>query len=477
MRKTVLFYIFSLSIMLLGHSSGYAQIFAPQSDWSGNTQYSAAEYQDSIFVFYKGNQPWLRGQFSDSTASTYRWFKYDPEVSNPQERFVVLTNETDSTLMGITPGGYMVEVTRSSADSVEHYVAWVFIDEVEFNSLKLSANSCQSLGLYLSTTPNFYDINSHFTYFDISTTVHHELVAMQGNSYFANHHFESLNPLLDVPSTVFGLPFIDVEFENEQNGKTYGPLLDAAYRLTVTTPFGRGDMVVETDEISAIATKVGLELYFNTSFDVLPEWEIQLDDQPKGQALLEMQLISTAENADSVFWNALNDELLLRKGGDSILWRHSALFYEGVDAYPPKEHFVPGIFGIEHVAKKISEDAVCMDTVLQYVVVDTSYINPTSIPNVFSPNGDGVNDFFILKEMETSVVSIKTFHITILNRIGNKVYEFKGDPRDWEGWNGKIKGKGGDASEGVYFYIIDAVGWDNRRFRKEGYNGMLHLYR
>lgn len=478
MRKNLVFYTILLTILLIGHKQTLSQIYAPDRDWAGATQYAATSIQDSIFVFYQGNEAWLQAKFSDDSPATYQWYRYNPEVSPTDNRFVPLTGETGSTLLSASPGGYRVKVHNGLIDSVEYYVAWVMIDDVKLNTLTLNSNMCNSLGLYLSTSPNFYDINSQFAYFDISSSAHHERVALPGNSYFTNHVFESLNPSLEVPTIVPGLPFIDVEFVNEQNGKTYGPLLDAAYRLTVASPFGRGDMVVETDEISAIATKVGLDLFFNTSFDNLPNWEIQNDDLPRSEALLEMQLISTAENADSLFWNIINDEyLVLKKKADSIAWRDQSRVDERIESYPPKKFFVPGVFGVEHVSKKISAEAICFDTLLRQVVVDTSYINPSSIPNVFSPNGDGVNDFFILKEMETAVTSIKTFHITILNRWGKKVYEFSGNPREWEGWNGKINGKGSDATEGVYFYIIDATGWDNRRYRDEGYKGYLHLYR
>jgi hypothetical protein len=57
------------------------------------------------------------------------------------------------------------------------------------------------------------------------------------------------------------------------------------------------------------------------------------------------------------------------------------------------------------------------------------------------------------------------------------VYRYVGDPREWEGWNGKIDGTKGDAPTGVYYYVIDAVGWDGVRYRNGQYKGFLHLYR
>lgn len=78
------------------------------------------------------------------------------------------------------------------------------------------------------------------------------------------------------------------------------------------------------------------------------------------------------------------------------------------------------------------------------------------IPNAFSPNGDGQNDVFKVKEGYQSIVS---FHGYIFNRWGKKLY-------DWTdidgGWDGKINGH--DAKDGVYYVIIKARGADGRNY-------------
>lgn len=88
----------------------------------------------------------------------------------------------------------------------------------------------------------------------------------------------------------------------------------------------------------------------------------------------------------------------------------------------------------------------------QTIRVDSSLLE---IPNVFTPNEDGLNDFFQVK-----AVSLQSFHGQIFNRWGRLVYEWT----DWKdpesGWNGKNLGSGGDAPPGTYFYVIRAVGWD-----------------
>lgn len=79
-----------------------------------------------------------------------------------------------------------------------------------------------------------------------------------------------------------------------------------------------------------------------------------------------------------------------------------------------------------------------------------------TFPNAFSPNGDGINDFFKPKTFE----SIVDFHATIYNRWGQKLYEWD-DVRS-EGWDGKFHGK--DVKQGVYFIQVKARGADGREF-------------
>lgn len=77
-------------------------------------------------------------------------------------------------------------------------------------------------------------------------------------------------------------------------------------------------------------------------------------------------------------------------------------------------------------------------------------------PNAFSPNGDGINDFFRPKSHQ----SIVDFHATIYSRWGQKMYSW--DDVKGDGWDGKFNGK--DVKQGVYFIVVKAKGADGRVF-------------
>ena len=79
------------------------------------------------------------------------------------------------------------------------------------------------------------------------------------------------------------------------------------------------------------------------------------------------------------------------------------------------------------------------------------YLN---IPNSFSPSGDGLNDYFIPRQLLSA--GLQTFVMKIFNRWGEII--FQTDKLDGRGWDGKYGGK--DQPMGVYVYYIEAQ-WEN----------------
>ena len=92
----------------------------------------------------------------------------------------------------------------------------------------------------------------------------------------------------------------------------------------------------------------------------------------------------------------------------------------------------------------------------------------TDIPNVFTPNGDGVNDYFYPRELLSK--GIVGFNMDIYDRWGQKVFET--ESTNGRGWDGKFNGK--DQPVGVYIYTISTI---LKNGRTEAYNGNLTLLR
>ncbi len=95
---------------------------------------------------------------------------------------------------------------------------------------------------------------------------------------------------------------------------------------------------------------------------------------------------------------------------------------------------------------------------------DTSHL---AMPNAFTPNGDGVNDYF---NAVVGSQNLEFFEAEVLNRYGVSLYKW----RDWQspelGWDGKNKGT--KVADGVYFYVVKARGTDKKEY---DFNGVVHV--
>ena len=93
------------------------------------------------------------------------------------------------------------------------------------------------------------------------------------------------------------------------------------------------------------------------------------------------------------------------------------------------------------------------------------------IPNIFSPNGDGINDFFNING-DTDLQQIVS--LRIFNRWGGMIYEANNLTPNLlnSGWNGQSRGE--DVPEAVYVYTTDIVMDDGK---KRTLSGMVTVMR
>jgi hypothetical protein len=71
-------------------------------------------------------------------------------------------------------------------------------------------------------------------------------------------------------------------------------------------------------------------------------------------------------------------------------------------------------------------------------------------------------------------------NVEIFSRSGLKVYSFYGEGeslRNWKGWDGNINDSSREATPGVYYYLIKAIGWDDVVYDNKETHGFVYLYR
>ncbi|MFZ4521360.1 MAG: gliding motility-associated C-terminal domain-containing protein [Bacteroidales bacterium] len=83
------------------------------------------------------------------------------------------------------------------------------------------------------------------------------------------------------------------------------------------------------------------------------------------------------------------------------------------------------------------------------ICVDITSCPQYTLPNIFTPNGDGTNDFFIPFPLYTSISEVQ---LKMYDRWGKLVFESNNPGIQWDG---KDKTTNQPCSDGTYFYICD----------------------
>ena len=112
---------------------------------------------------------------------------------------------------------------------------------------------------------------------------------------------------------------------------------------------------------------------------------------------------------------------------------------------------------------RLEQDGMELDSVTITVSIAESRLE---FPNAFSPNGDGINDYYAAKGAKingdnstNSYKSIVEFRAIIVNRLGQKLYEWTDIDGGWDGtYNGH------NVRDGVYYVQVIAKGADGKDY-------------
>ncbi|MEX0986652.1 MAG: PKD domain-containing protein [Bacteroidales bacterium] len=137
-------------------------------------------------------------------------------------------------------------------------------------------------------------------------------------------------------------------------------------------------------------------------------------------------------------------------------WR----FPDGSEVYEREAEYAFEAENMYEIFLHIEDNLGCADSITKMIPVAKQLL----IPNVFSPNGDQVNDYF-----EVTTPGDYTYSFRIFTRSGMQVY-YSDSPVIR--WDGRTTG-GREVPEGVYFYIIES----NDTPVETSLSGFMHLFR
>ncbi len=165
---------------------------------------------------------------------------------------------------------------------------------------------------------------------------------------------------------------------------------------------------------------------FSASWDFTPP--------PPCTNTVTLDVAFTGSGADSLVWNLPNDTLIDVQNFQAI-------------------YTTPGQYDITLVAYDFECSEV--DTIVSsFSVSEFTSAGNIVMPNVFTPNNDGANEEYKPRYQsnpaEDVFDNLEYYHIVIIDRWGNTVFESGELPSEWS-WNGKV-GNDKIGDDAVYFY-------------------------
>lgn len=411
-----------------------AQLSAPGSSATTNTEYVSFPETDPVFIFCAasgdGNMAALEVETALSGTKTYEWEKYNA-VSGSFEPFHTDFSESQTSLIStLEDGGYRVSVTAE--DTTLIYRAWVFNARISATA-GVGESTCTFFSLSGSVDA------SRLVYYDLSDNTGLEVDRQTETEWLEGQDVIAVTP----ETQVFDPPAADTE-----------------YSFRVTDRFGCESMVPVLYESVVTQAKFSM-------------------DTREGEAPLTVTFTNESVNGDPglyewFFYRNFDD---IKRESETTQGPIDSIMVVAYDQHPVFTFEQSGDYKVKLVSKKVTsfDDSflTCVDTAYmeEFIIVDTSFVD---VPNVITPNGDGLNDQFVVRFW-----SMQSIRISIFNRWGKRIHFWESsDVRGFENtytetvWDGKIGNR--YASPGVYYYVVDGRGRDDKRRKAHGF---FHLFR
>ncbi len=360
----------------------------------------------------------------------------------------------DETYIDSTTTGTSLDV--DSLKKGPHFIHWPSYNDCDLLKHKVSLTTSSSWGCTSSRndaiieeppliTPKYFEIPATCTQANGEIKVKEDSIVACGDTFNYSINTKWIISTSDeINSQIAVNPLKDSIYNVSPTDSTwleinYITLLIADSTYTGSQELCKDTILVKVEDSGLIDAVIDE----NRTADKSPDASLDSKGNLTGYAPLALTLYTGTEEAKKYRWIIRDEE--------------GNIIYESTAQYPTYT-FGKGNYQVDLI---VQSKEGCMDTTLyKFIIVDSESF--LKIPNVFTPNGDGQNDYF-----QVYAKSIKAFKGTIFNRWGKVIYEWDDWTKPEKGWDGKI---GDDlAAPGVYYYVIRYKGiYDEQESEEKG---------
>ena len=376
-----------------------------------------------------------------SSPYTYTWSPV-ASISGSTNTFSVTANPTSTTVYSVT--GQDAFGCHADTATATVIVTPVPTASASVNSpickgqtINLSANTVSGTATYSWSASNGYSSNTQNPTIPNATATNSATYSLIVKDGGCSSNVSTITvivnnpPIVSVsPSTVNVCPGTTISY-TASGASTY--VWTPSAQLSAST----GSVVAATPSATTVYSVTGTDANncsatATATIHVNPVVASIAANPETGDAPLNVQFTNLSSAATTYVWNY---------GNGSNQTTHSVADSTTNTTYPNA-----GTYTVTMVANNVTNGTTCSATATLVVVVTEGYT--LIIPNIFTPNGDAINDNFMVKGE-----GVSNFSMEIYDRWGLKIFSSSSINTVWDG---KTAG-GKDVPADTYFYLINAT--------------------